>query len=117
MMKELGAGDADFGNEEIQQDMFSKGKEQDLDLMNSRVGPKIMKKGNLQKTDISSLKKITEILSTLKADQVISVGREYLWLEEFNQKIGVYLERGIGKKTITLAQFSIISYQAIAVIF
>lgn len=24
MMKELGAGDADFGNEEIQQDMFSK---------------------------------------------------------------------------------------------
>ena len=68
-----------------------------MDLMNSRGGTKIMKKGNLQKTDISSLKKITEILSTLKADQVISVGREYLWLEEFNQKIDVYLERGIGK--------------------
>ena len=36
-----------------------KGKEQDLDLMNSMGGTKIMKKRNLQKTEASSLKKIT----------------------------------------------------------
>ena len=45
--------------------------------MNSGGGTKIMKKRNLQKTDTSSLKRITEILSLLKADQVSSVGREF----------------------------------------
>lgn len=45
--------------------------------MNSRGGTKIMKKRNLQKTDTSSLKRITEILSIFKADQVSSVGREF----------------------------------------
>lgn len=49
-----GAGDADFGNEGDSTGHVLKGKEQDLDLMNS-IGTKIMK--NLQRQASSSLKK------------------------------------------------------------
>lgn len=52
--------------------------------MNSRGRTKIMKERNLRKTDSGPLKGITEILSILKAVQIIWQGGSSLWLEEFN---------------------------------
>lgn len=84
----LGAGGVE-SEEEVQEDMVSK-KGAGFAFKELKGQDRMIKKRNQWKMDSSSLKGISEILSVLKA---VQQGGSSLWLEEFHQKVDVYLGR------------------------